>query len=52
MLLQKIESCQNNPKKSYAEKKAVHKASGYSLITYCSFDISENERNITEEKTV
>ena len=43
-LLQKIESCQNNPKKSYTEKKAVHKASGYSLISCGSFDKSENER--------
>ena len=43
-LLQKIESCQNNPKNSYTEKKAVHKASGYFLITCCSFDKSENER--------
>ena len=43
-LLQKIESRQNNPKNSYTEKKAVHKASGYSLITCCSFDKSENER--------
>ena len=37
-LLQKIKSCQNNPEKSYTKKKAVHKPSGYSLITCCSFD--------------
>ena len=43
-LLQKIKSCQNNPKKSYTEKKAVHKPSGCSLIACCSFDKSENER--------
>ena len=43
-LLQKIESCQNNPKKSYTEKNAVHKASAYSLITCCLFDKSESER--------
>ena len=43
-LLQKINACLNIPEKSYTEKKAVHKASGYSLITYCSFDKSENER--------
>ena len=43
-LLQKINTCQNNPEKSYIEKKAVHKASGYSLITCCSFDKSENKR--------
>ena len=43
-LLQKIRTCQNNNEKSYAEKKAVHKALGYSLITCCKFDKSENER--------
>ena len=43
-LLQKISTCQNNHEKSYTEKKAVHKASAYSLITCCSFDKSENER--------
>ena len=43
-LLQKIKSCQNNPEKSYPEKRAVHKPSGYSLITCCSFDKSKNER--------
>ena len=44
MFTSKINTCQNNPTKSYTEKKAVHKASGYSLITRCSFDKSENER--------
>ena len=43
-LLQKIKSCQNNPKKSYTEKKATHRPSGYSLVTCCSFDNSKNER--------
>ena len=43
-LLQKIKSCQNSPEKSYTEKKAVHRPSGYSLITRCSFDKSKNER--------
>ena len=43
-LLQKIKSCQNNPEKSYTEKKSVDKPSGYSLITCCSFDKSRNER--------
>ena len=32
-LLQKINTCQNNPVKSYTEKKAKHKSSGYSLVT-------------------
>ena len=43
-LFRKINTCQNNPEKSYAEKKAVHKPSGYSLVTCCSFDKSKNER--------
>ena len=41
-ILPKIHSCQNDPKKYYT-KKAEHIPSGYSWITYCSFDTSENE---------
>ena len=37
-LLKKIDTCQNNPEKSYAQK-----PSGYSLVTWCSFDKSKNE---------
>ena len=33
-----------HPGKSYTEKKARHKPSGYSLVTCCSFDKSKNER--------
>ena len=44
-LLQKIDTCQNNPEKSYTEKKAKHKPSGYSLVTCCSFDKSKTEWN-------
>ena len=43
-LLKKINTCQNNPEKSYTEKKAKHIPSGYSLVTCCSFDKSKNER--------
>ena len=43
-LLQKTSTCSNNHEKSYTEKKAVHKASGCSLIICCRFDKSENER--------
>ena len=42
-ILQKINACQKNPTKSYTEKKAKHEPSGYSLVTYCSFDKSKNE---------
>ena len=44
-LLRKINTCQNNPDKSYTEKKATHRPSGYSLVTCCSFDKSKNECN-------
>ena len=42
-LLEKTNTCQNNPKKSYTEKKAKHMPSGYAWFTCCSFDASENE---------
>ena len=38
-----MNACQNNPTKSYTEKKAEHEPSCYSLVTYCSFDQSKNE---------
>ena len=44
-LLEKIDTCQNNPEKSYTEKKAKHKHSGYSRVTCCSFDKSKTECN-------
>ena len=45
-LLQKINTFSNNPDKSYTEKKATHRPSGYSLVTCCcSFDKSKNECN-------
>ena len=43
-LLQKIKSCQDIPEKSYTEKKAVHRPTGNSLLTCCSFDKSNNEQ--------
>ena len=43
-LLQKINTCSNNPDKSYTEKKATHRPSGYSLVTCCSFDKSKNKQ--------
>ena len=42
-ILSKIHSCQNDPKKSYTEKKVEHIPSGYSWITCCSFDTSKSE---------
>ena len=43
-LLKNINTSSNNPDKSYTEKKAEHKPSGYSLATCCSFDKSKNKR--------
>ena len=40
-LLEKMYSCQNNPEKSYTEKKTKHTPSGYSLLTNCSFDATK-----------
>ena len=42
-LIRKINTCSNNPDKSYTEKKATHKPSRYSLVTCYSFDKSKNE---------
>ena len=42
-LLEKMHSCQNNPERSYTEKKAKHTPSGYSLFTNCSFDLTKNK---------
>ena len=44
-LLQKINTCSNNPDKSYTDKKATHRTSRYSLVTCCLFDKSKNECN-------
>ena len=49
-LLRKINTCSNNPDKSYTEEKATHRPSGYSLVTCCSFDKSKNECNYYREK--
>ena len=44
MFTSKNKYMSNNPEKSYTEKKAVHRPSGYSLVTCCSFDKSKNEQ--------
>ena len=41
--LKKMHSCQNNPEKSYTEKKTMQKASGYSMFTHCSFYSTKNK---------
>ena len=42
-LLLRMNTCNNNPNKSYTTAKALHKPSGYSLLTSCSFDKLENK---------
>ena len=37
-LLKKEQSSQNNPEKSYTEKKAGHEPSGWAMFTRCLFD--------------
>ena len=44
-LLIKQQSCQNNPKESYTERKSMHEHCGYALILISSFDSRENKRN-------
>ena len=40
-ILKKLQSIQNNPEKSYTEKKARHEPSGWSMFIRCSFDEKE-----------
>ena len=47
-LLLKMNTCNNNPNKSYTIAKAIHKPSGYS----CSFDKSENKQTYYRGETV
>ena len=49
-LLKKIHSCQNNPEKSYTEKKAKHTPSDYALFTCCSFDALKNKLDFYGEE--
>ena len=49
-LLRKLDTCQNDPKKSSTEKKAKHTPSGYSWITCYSFYTPKNEWGYYREK--
>ena len=44
-LLEKINTCYNNPEESSTAKINKHTPSGYSIFTHCSFDKSKNELN-------
>ena len=41
-LLKRLQSPQNNPEKSYTQKKAKHEPSGWSMFTKCSFGNKSN----------
>ena len=49
-LLLKQQSCQNNPDKSYTERKAIHEPCGYSLDLVSSFDVKENKHSFYRGK--
>ena len=44
-VLKKEQSCQNNPAKSYTEKKAIYEPSVWAMFTSCSFDEKEDKPN-------
>ena len=44
-LLEKMNTCINNPNKSSTTKINKHTPSGYSIFTHCSFDKSKNKLN-------
>ena len=39
-----MNTCNNNPNMLYTAAKALHKASGYSFLSSCSFDKLENKQ--------
>ena len=49
-LIKKEQFCQNNPENSYAQRKAKHKHSGYSLSLICSFDETKNRHKFYRRK--
>ena len=51
-LLEKMNTCHNNPEKSSTTKINKHTPSGYSLFTYCSFDTTKNKFEYYKGKIV
>ena len=49
-LLEKINTCYNNPEESSTTKINKHTPSGYSISTHCSFDKSKNKLNYYRRK--
>ena len=44
-LLLKKQSCQNNPNKSYTERKAIHEPRGYAINLVSSFDSEQRDQS-------
>ena len=49
-LLKKEQSCENNPEKSYTDRKARRKPSGYSWNLICSFDATKNKHDFCKKR--
>ena len=49
-LLEKMNTCHNNPEKSSTTKVNKHTPSGYSLFTHCSFDTTKNKLDYYRDK--
>ena len=45
-----MSTCPNNPEKSSTAKINKHTPSGYSLFTYCSFDLTKNKLDCYRDK--
>ena len=50
MFTKKEQSCQNNSKNCYTEKKAKHEPSGWIMFTKCSFDATKNKLDYNRGK--
>ena len=49
-LLERIDTCHNNPKKSSTTKTVKHLASGYSFLTYCTINATKNNLDYYRDK--
>ena len=49
-LVEKMNTCHNNPEKLSTTKIKKHTPSGYSLFTHCSFDTTKNKVDFIEAK--
>ena len=49
-MFEKLDTCQNDPKKIFTEKKAEHMSSGYSWVISCSFDKLKNKCSYNKRK--